>query len=45
MKFDPDGKDNATNQQKNNYMISQFPRSSNEKVTFFIAYRSTVDLM
>ena len=32
IKYDTDVKDNATNQQKNNYMISQSPQRLNEKV-------------
>ena len=40
MKFDTDVKGNATNQQKNNYMISQSLRILNKKVTLFFGHRS-----
>ena len=42
LKFDTDAKDNATNQQRDNYMISQSPRSLNDKVTLFFKHRSMI---
>ena len=39
-KFVTDVKDNATNEQKNNYMISQSLRSLNEEVTLFFGHKS-----